>query len=241
MSVVVVMRHTLRLDSDPNSTWSDKHTRPYDTPARCLEHPKPQAKKLLDLNITKVVCSPFRRCLQTAAVVCTELGLTQILVNRQVGETMPAVRKLNKEVLSHVDESDHKLIYLSSDESLRVLHAINTSLNIIDFIGEPPAYHETREEGHARFASETRKYCKLIKNDTTHGSILIVSHGDAVATIGTNISNIDIYSVNECGFIVLKPHEDADSDGVHLVTKDNVFVLDEHKTNELSQDKNIMG
>ena len=70
------MRHSERLDdvsedfaSIPASIWPDKTERPYDTPISNTDLPREAAMKLRKYAITKVVSSPFRRCLQTAGIV----------------------------------------------------------------------------------------------------------------------------------------------------------------------------
>jgi broad specificity phosphatase PhoE len=44
-----------------------------------------------------VVSAPVRRCLQTAAIVCKELGLAQIVADNRLGEDLAAVARCNPE------------------------------------------------------------------------------------------------------------------------------------------------
>ena len=74
--VLVVMRHSVRLDEDPAAEWEDKMRRPYDPPITDFVLPAQQARALKASGLhrfDRLVCSPFLRCLQTAAVVLKTL------------------------------------------------------------------------------------------------------------------------------------------------------------------------
>ncbi|CAN0578515.1 unnamed protein product, partial [Ectocarpus sp. 12 AP-2014] len=56
--------------------WPDRALRPYDSPIVDTDLPARQAKALGRLGMgsqTVIICSPFRRCLQTAGVVARTL------------------------------------------------------------------------------------------------------------------------------------------------------------------------
>ena len=63
------------LATDPRCAWEDREARPYDTPICDFELPAAQARKLSGFEFGRVVSSPFRRCLQTAAVRRITSGL----------------------------------------------------------------------------------------------------------------------------------------------------------------------
>ena len=63
------------LATDPRCAWEDREARPYDAPICDFELPAAQARKLSGFEFGRVVSSPFRRCLQTAAVRRITAGL----------------------------------------------------------------------------------------------------------------------------------------------------------------------
>lgn len=85
---LAVMRHSVRLDSDPAAGWPDRQERPYDTPISDYNLPAEQAtlmKKQGLGDFDLIVCSPFRRCLQTAGIVAQKLGIHRVSVHRSLG------------------------------------------------------------------------------------------------------------------------------------------------------------
>ena len=89
---VGMIRHSARLDEVFGCTWSDHDTRPYDTPISDYDLPTRAASKLISYDFQAVVSSPFRRCLQTAAIVANRLGLKVLFVDNRLGEVMHQVR-----------------------------------------------------------------------------------------------------------------------------------------------------
>ena len=89
---VGMIRHSARLDEVFGCTWSDRATRPYDTPISDYDLPTRAASKLISYDFQAVVSSPFRRCLQTAAIVANRLGLKVLFVDNRLGEVMHQVR-----------------------------------------------------------------------------------------------------------------------------------------------------
>ena len=77
-------------DRIPYAAWPDRLDRPYDPPICDVELPAEAAREILALSIGvgAVVSSPYRRCLQTAAIVCRELGLGMLRVDNRLGEVL---------------------------------------------------------------------------------------------------------------------------------------------------------
>ena len=88
--LLVVMRHSVRLDDDAGAAWPDKRARPYDSPISDFALPVTQAQALLDAGLGEfdvLICSPFRRALQTAALVAGRLGgPTRVRIDKRLGE-----------------------------------------------------------------------------------------------------------------------------------------------------------
>ncbi len=94
LSYIGMMRHSARLDEIPGCTWSDHSTRAYDTPICDFDLPLRAAAKCKRnrFKFEAVVSSPFRRCLQTAAIVANYMGLKMLFVDNRLGEVMSKVR-----------------------------------------------------------------------------------------------------------------------------------------------------
>jgi broad specificity phosphatase PhoE len=122
-------------DHDDVIVWSDRNERPwdppmsdYELPARVIEH-----ASLQSLNISVIYSSPFRRCLETAAVAAVSLGLQQgatIHVHPGLGEIMTKVRQgydgtsnTNGENASDSikDNSNSKDYLLSKDQCAKII------------------------------------------------------------------------------------------------------------------------
>ena len=95
------MRHSDRLDCETceiSGAWPDAGQRPYDTPISNEELPLESAQVLKEslpegVAVCAVVSSPFRRCLQTAALAGRQLGLKMLHVDNRLGELMAAVAR----------------------------------------------------------------------------------------------------------------------------------------------------
>mmetsp|Transcript_54096 Transcript_54096/g.65309 ORF Transcript_54096/g.65309 Transcript_54096/m.65309 type:complete len:263 (-) Transcript_54096:751-1539(-) len=107
--ILVVMRHSERLDDRAmnfteisEEIWPDKMTRPYDPPIsddrrdpsyRGRELATEATAKLTAYDIARVVTSPFRRCIQTAAIVARGLGVSRVEVDPRLGEHVDAAMR----------------------------------------------------------------------------------------------------------------------------------------------------
>ena len=117
-----LIRHSERLDgldeqgqSDAlaregtRCAWPDRHERPYDPPIVDWSLPAAQADTLQAFGITRMISSPFRRCLQTAGVLARALQLERVEVHRGLGEAMAMVQRCGW------PSPEHELAYLPED------------------------------------------------------------------------------------------------------------------------------
>ena len=88
-AVFIVMRHgprydkaVPRLQDNDNAVWPDRDHRPYDSPICDPVVVSAQAENIRAFGITKVICSPFRRCLMTAGDCCRTFGITSGTLKR---------------------------------------------------------------------------------------------------------------------------------------------------------------
>jgi broad specificity phosphatase PhoE len=201
-SLIAVMRHGPRLDEDPNASWGDKSTRPYDPPLADLTVPVEQIEMLRSFNITVVVSSPLRRCLQTAGIICRALRISSLVIDYGFSEVMHSVRSTG---VSNVS-------FLSSEE---ILDVIGGSVEVADVRGVPPPFSEGIEDSLARFNTSIKR----VVEDYSQSSILCVSHGNAVEVCGSHYVSPPVLAVevNYHGFIAVRDHRVVASSGVSLV------------------------
>ena len=202
--ILVVMRHSVRLDSDATATWSDKDARPYDTPISDWRLPAEQAALLQRHSLAQfdeIVVSPFRRCLQTAGVCAQALGTSRICVDRDWGEMVPSVRRIQRECWGdEIAERPHGVVeYLSAQDELALLRsASNGAVSAVaERRGATPPPGETHAAGHARFV---RAVEALRDNEVRSAGkrVLVVTHGDAVAAAIKALTGEECYETEEC-------------------------------------------
>lgn len=201
-SLIVVMRHGPRMDDNPSATWSDKATRPYDPPLADFSLPTEQIDALKQLNVTVVVTSPLRRCLQSAGIICRALRISSLVIDYGFTEVMHSIRSTG---VSNVS-------YLSSDE---IMAAIGGGIEVADVRGSPPSFNEPIEDSLARYNTTI----KAVAQDYADSGILCISHGNAVEVCGSHYANPPVLAVevNYYGFLALRNHAVAGSCGVTLV------------------------
>mmetsp|Transcript_16988 Transcript_16988/g.41720 ORF Transcript_16988/g.41720 Transcript_16988/m.41720 type:complete len:325 (+) Transcript_16988:150-1124(+) len=217
-SYMVVMRHSVRLDEDPEAVWPDRATRPYDPPITDRKLPCEQAKLMLEKGFGKfdvLICSPYRRCLQTGALVSKELGIPRLQLNTSVGEVRRCVRRIQKRVLSE-KQADGKVVYLDkesvattinawSDGQLKKASIVEAEEKNLSQWEEPmtidPSPNENDRNGKRRLMSSLRAlflhYC--IRRGQR---ILVVTHGDAVdASVREFVGGRAVaYDIAECAW-----------------------------------------
>ena len=164
--------------------WPDYSTRKYDTPIIESDLPKQQITKLLNNIISKspvmgsinhtnqqqqidiIYCSPFRRCLQTAAAVIKDLNpKPSVIVDYRLGE-------LPTEVSKNTTNNQHT--YLSENDMKQILNINTFSVeeNGIEYQNRTDWQHI---DGYKTAILE-------IKNKTTDKNVLIIAHGHTVNT-----------------------------------------------------------
>lgn len=176
--------------------WPDKTQRPYDSPIVDTILPAQQAKELSRLGMgsqTFIVCSPFRRCLQTAGVVARTLGVASVTVHLEVGERMDKVRKEIAELtLANEHESDGTLgnsqpapvfSYLE-EEGMR--KALGEGVQLGSVVGEQPPQDESGVEAKQRFIATI---AKVREEQLRESPVLVVAHGDTLDAAGESLAS----------------------------------------------------
>jgi len=210
--LLVVMRHSVRKDKDPKCSWSDKNLRPYDTPISDFKLPADQAEVMRQrgFGFDLILSSPFRRCLQTAAVVAHKLGVKRIQVLPSIGEKRSAVKRCQRDVWGEDRLADGNVTDLDTAEMLEILKEVSgKTLTAIEetkgdakedavLLAQPGADEsdqESLERMQAAFKAACTKY--LAQGER----ILAVTHGDAVdASVRAFLPGKVVYDCPECGW-----------------------------------------
>ena len=102
--MLILMRHSKRADQHPelaaknNIIWPEMNQflRPYDPPICDFDLPVQMMQEveslIPDIRITKIVSSPYLRCIQTASVIAKYLNVTNIEIDARIGEDVHGLR-----------------------------------------------------------------------------------------------------------------------------------------------------
>eukprot|EP00752_Nemacystus_decipiens_P005929 g5355.t1 len=190
--------------------WTDRALRPYDSPIVDTELPARQAKELSRLGMgseTLILCSPFRRCLQTAGVVARTLGVAGVTVHLEVGERMDKVRKEIAELaLTNEQESDGPLgskgipvfSYLG-EEAMR--EALGAGVELERIVGERPSQEESGIEAKQRFIATI---AKVREEKLRESPVLVVAHGDTLDAAGESLAAQIVFEADYCAWALFE-------------------------------------
>jgi broad specificity phosphatase PhoE len=248
---LVVMRHSARLDGDRAflasaaaggaaalAAWPDRAARPFDTPICDDALPGAAARAAAQAvggrGVVAIVCSPFRRTLQTAGHCARALGLARVRVHFGLGEAMYAVAK-------HLP-ADGRFSYLDAaamadalGEGVALeLPAAGPAAAAPGGAGDEedaggaarcPPLSETAETTFLRYAaalhSEAARFASASEGEGEvagagageRGALLVVSHGNCVeAASRLSASGQFAYSAPVCSWLELRIMR-ADDDG----------------------------
>ena len=199
MPLVTVMRHSIRLDSDPNFII-----------ARVFDTPLSQEGINLALNtkipgVKRVISSPFLRCVHTAALVHGKCSLVDNALSFTPGNVVidNRVREVwNRRVLgAPIDQ----VTLLNDDELQGEMHL---DMDITRTDHAIPGIEETRGmhgDADLRFKAAIQA---IVEENPDVDHILIVSHGDAVSAMANMVSK-EIYEANFCCHITAEYKDNA--------------------------------
>jgi broad specificity phosphatase PhoE len=190
--VLIAMRHSHRLDETCSNGghWEDKASRPYDTPIFDFLLPAAQAAKMRPHEVQIMISSPFRHCLQTAGVVCRELGVQCIYVDYGLSELMNSCR---------TTEGTTCVTYLSREQ---MQQCVGPGLDVIVSPGgtAPPELTESISESVQRYETPFDR----LRTQHVDRSILCVSHGHAVGALAQQMEPPQTaFDVHTCWYLAV--------------------------------------
>ena len=152
---LTIICHSTKQDVESDydlQLWPDKNTRPHDAPITDLLLPVASTEAILlelelgnekavqDCKIT-IISSPYRCCLQTAAVIAHKLNLTSIDVNYDLCDTIEGIQ-------SSGYDRYYTPLYLSQSGMQASINRITeriepiTDIRIRNITGDPPSLDE---------------------------------------------------------------------------------------------------
>lgn len=195
-------------DVGENVAWIDRALRPYDTPIVDRDLPASQAIELARHGFgeeTLIICSPFRRCLQTAGVVARTLGVIGVTVSLDLGERMDKVRKEISEMIItstkrrgsdgglYGGDKRRKPVFSYLDRA-GMMEALGEGVELDALVGEQPPEDESGVEAKQRFMATIEN---LRQNQLRETSILVVAHGDTLDAAGESLASQIVYEGTE--------------------------------------------
>ena len=236
---LIIMRHSLRVDDDSRSgaeevAWSDMASRPHDPPiVGGLASPVAlaAASRLLELGFVpnRIVCSPYRRCLQTASVVATATGVSAIASHAAVGEVSHQVTSMLRAAASPATPFEALQAMLRTGASPFYLTPAQQQEEVAAGVAVVVAdaahvYEATIPESMRRLAAAVAAIAASADDDET---VLIVSHGHAVGAACELLCHPakTVYDARPCGFVVLQRPSDGTAHW-RLEATDGIAVLD---------------
>jgi len=177
----VVLRHSERRDYvDPTYKTSEEgQAWPHDAPLtpEGVKLAKDVAEELAKLHekaqFVTIACSPYRRCMETAAEVAARLRLP-VVIDQEIGEVRD--RTMPQDHIAH--RSTVELNAMAKDLKLRLVNPILEDGGVKIF-GKPPQWPETLEDAKNRYVVRMETYIR--KSAEEQQNMIIVTHADAVA------------------------------------------------------------
>lgn len=211
--VTFVIRHSKRLDDDKGATWSDQGERPHDPPIADHELPKEAARQilafLLSLNMLsmrfRLVCSPFRRCMETAKIIMNEFtnwGITfeVVFVDRDLSEVASKVPKAYTDAGLPMPEG---VIPIMPEDGMREI--LGPKFLCVD--GKPVDLRESPQGSMQRFADTVKKLTSVggagqMVRPNENEVIIMVTHGDCLNAV-CDARGKTAFEVPECSWVAV--------------------------------------
>lgn len=200
----VVLRHSERKDYvDPTYKSSEEGlTWPHDAPLteEGIKLAKQVADELYEVhqkaNFFMIACSPYRRCLETAAEVARKLQLP-VVIDQEIGEVR--AREMPKECVAHRVKEEMQNLVKGLD--MKIMNPA-TDEGHIKVFGKVPTWPETLEDAKDRYIVRMETYIR--KGAEEKQNMIMVTHADAVVAALTMFERggVDVQSMGFCARVI---------------------------------------
>ncbi|ETO13288.1 hypothetical protein RFI_24087 [Reticulomyxa filosa] len=236
----VLIRHSERLDTHPcdGIAWDDKDTRRYDPPISNLNLPAEATKemekalcsylKVEKINVSRIISSPFRRCIQTAQLIGHYFGVQKYTIDSRVGEVPLEVRRclLKQEKQTETPTvsllSNSTIIEILSNQKQRAIvpsdnetkdenkseNDVQVDLQLAPNVYKDLTSNEQFQKDLIGFVQDLKKNYVGVKSDTNQ-VIIIVTHGQNITWLIEYLTDSSVLlSCDECGWVLFS-HTDV--------------------------------
>eukprot|EP00850_Spirogloea_muscicola_P018486 SM000170S02658 [mRNA] locus=s170:65371:66694:+ [translate_table: standard] len=208
------MRHGERAD-DADPAWAPAADRPWDPPltARGAAQARAAGEALgaAGLGITRVVTSPFLRCVQTTAQVLAGLAAAaeragggqpqpdvRVSIDCGLGEIM-SPRAIRSPPSTRGRDDNDPAVWLAPLADLEALLPTDSlDRSVRPLLDQLPAFPEVEVMSHMRFANAFEAIADQFPNE----NILCISHGEGVSVSVSRLVPVTVYTVAYCGYSV---------------------------------------
>eukprot|EP01018_Ginkgo_biloba_P002584 Gb_39039 [translate_table: standard] len=208
-----VMRHGERMDNyDPQ--WIRSAPRPWDPPltfnGKLQAWATGKRLRMEGGNITRVFCSPFLRCIQTAAEVVAALCAVQdhaLSISSKDVVIDPSKVKVSIEyglcevmnylAIRNPPASEDARWTLDHSELEAILPAGTVDHSVEPILTEVPGFQETTEAAHRRYSTTFQTLADKFPQE----NVLCVTHGEGVGvSVSALKEDVYVYAVDYCAY-----------------------------------------
>lgn len=223
-NLLILLRHSIRYDTNPSKDiiWGkNQYLRPYDPPISDLKLPintykNDLSKYIPNINISKIITSPFFRCIQTSKLIGDCIKNKEYIIDSRFGEHKLAInrcinsqtkklmddKKMNDEI-KNIKCKDYKdASYISKNDGISMLNKGNNNIKVIW------QNRETEKPGNEKFVTAFNEIIKTL--DKMNGDILVVTHGQVMSEIIEGLTK-KIMTVQECGWVAFTKDKSIDT------------------------------
>lgn len=200
---IVLLRHSERRDrTDPGWKQTEEGKAwPHDTPITeaGITLAASVAEEISELHkearFTVVACSPYQRCMETAAQV-TKLLKIPVLIDQEIGEVWDTDLPGEPQPWRQPAELEK----MAKDLGMRLMNPMVDGN--IKLFGKKPNYPETLESAKTRFLVRVETY--LDEGASNEQNFILVTHADAVAAALTLFErgNADVQEMHYCARVI---------------------------------------
>lgn len=211
--VLAVIRHGKRLD-EVEAFWRATADRPWDPPlwTEGLVAVELVGEQLASLGFTRMVISPFQRCLETARQLNKHLRLPYCSwqIDSSVCEVLSPKTLVGTQLDPPVGLAKDWMwgqgtLRTALDQVLGETAAAEVTIANTSF----PPFPETAEQAHVRYTHAFEEIADRFPSE----NVLIVSHGEAVGrAVSRILPHVIVYDVQHCGYAMTWREQEEDGE-----------------------------
>jgi monoamine oxidase len=162
---LTIIRHLERIDQvNIFNDWTDKQKLIINPYLSDMTSENKLIKRLRNTKLTKIICSPFLRCVQTAIKVCMAYNIKELYIDFNLSELN------NKKVLTNYDSPfNTNEVYISTKNYLDKYSECHIKLILLDDTYKGDIYED--------MINYSKRLIKTFKKHSENKNVLLVTHG----------------------------------------------------------------